>query len=88
MTALPTLKDIQAPEGSPVPVAWTNALAHLQDAAVARDCLRSGATQMDRDDAAVRFGQSIEKLFEQMLELKTSGATGVITSYLCKRPRS
>ena len=86
MTA-PTLRDIQSPEGSPVPKAWTNAIAHLHDAQVARDALRSAPTQQLRDDAAVAFGREIEKLFEQMVELRQSGATGVITNFLCKRGR-
>ena len=82
-----TLSDIQSPEGSPVPKAWTAALTHLGAAQVARDALRSAPTQQMRDDAAVEFGREIEKLFEQMLALRESGATGVITAYLCKRGR-
>jgi hypothetical protein len=54
---------------------------------VARDALRSAPTQQLRDDAAVMFGREIEKLFEQMVELRKSGATGVITNFLCKRER-
>ena len=83
----PTLRDIQSLDGSPVPPAWTNAIAHLHDAQVARDALRSAPTQQLRDDAAVEFGREIEMLFEQMVELRKSGATGVITNFLCKRER-
>mgnify|MGYP000160783949 CR=1 FL=1 len=82
-----TLAQIQSPEGSPVPVAWNNALLHVHNAKVARDGMRGATTQQMRDDAAVHFGQEIEKLFEQMLELRETGATGVITAYLCKRGR-
>ena len=82
-----SLAQIQRPEGSPVPPAWSNALLHLHAAKVARDGLRSAGNQQMRDDAAVTFGQEIEKLFEQMLELRENGATGVITAYLCKRGR-
>ena len=85
--AVKTLSEIHSPDGSPVPRAWTAALVHLHDAAIARDCLRSAATQQLRDEAAVRFGHEIEKMFEQMLELRASGATGVITNLLCKRGR-
>lgn len=83
----PTLRDIQAAEGSPVPKAWTAALTHLEAARIARDALRRAPTQQMRDDAAVEFGREIEKLFEQMLELRQVGATGVITAHLCKRGR-
>lgn len=83
----PTLRDIQSSDGSPVPKAWTDAIAHLHDAQVARDALRGAPTQQMRDDAAVAFGREIELLFEQMLELRKSGATGVITNFLCKRER-
>lgn len=84
--AVKTLADIQAPDGSPVPRAWTAALMHLNAAEIERASFRSAmATPQVRDDAAVRFGQAIEKLFEQMLELQKSGAAGVITAYLCKR---
>lgn len=82
-----TLKDIQPAEGGPIPPAWVAAMAHLHDATIARDELRSAATQQLRDDAAVRFGQEIEKLFEQMKALRDSGATGVISNFLCRRPR-
>lgn len=82
-----TLSDIQSPDGSPMPAAWGAAMGHLHAAQVARDALRSAPTQQMRDDAAVEFGREIEKLFEQMLELRKSGATGVITSILCKRGR-
>lgn len=88
MTAPLSLKDIQAPDGSPVPRAWTQALVHLQRAEIARDCVRYAKTQMDRDDAAVRFGQQLEMLFEQMLELQKAGVTGAITNILCKRARA
>lgn len=83
----PTLREIQSPEGSPVPKAWTAAMGHLHAAQVARDALRGAPTQQMRDDAAVEFGREIEKLFEQMVELRKSGATGVITNFLCKRER-
>lgn len=82
-----SLSDIQSPEGSPVPKAWTAAMVHLNCAQVARDALRAAPTQQMRDDAAVEFGRELEKLFEQMLELRNSGATGVITALLCKRRR-
>lgn len=80
-----SLSDIQSPHGSPVPKAWAAAMVHLHGAQIARDALRGAPTRQMRDDAAVTFGQEIEKLFEQMLELRESGATGVITAYLCKR---
>lgn len=83
----PTLRDIQSPDGSPVPKAWTNAMVHLHGAQIARAALRGAPTQQLRDDAAVEFGREIEKLFEQMVELRQSGATGVITNFLCKRER-
>lgn len=84
----PNLATIQSPSGSPVPPAWTAAIAHLHAAQVARDAHRSAPTQQMRDDAAVEFGREIERLFEQMLELHKAGATGVITNLLCKRGRS
>ena len=81
------LTDIQNPEGAAVPRAWTAAMTHLHGAQVARDSIRAATTQQMRDDATVRFGHEMEKLFEQMLELRTSGATGVITMILSKRER-
>lgn len=81
------LRDIQSPEGSPVPKAWTAAMVHLHAAQIARAALRGAPTQQLRDDAAVAFGREIEMLFEQMLELRETGATGVITAHLCKRGR-
>lgn len=85
--AVKTLSEIQSPDGSPVPRAWTAAMVHLHAAQIARAGLRGARTQQMRDAAAVEFGQEIEKLFEQMLELRESGATGAITSFLCKRGR-
>lgn len=82
-----SLSDIQSPDGSPVPKAWVGAMTHLHGAQIARLALRGAPTQQMRDAAAVEFGREIEKLFEQMLELRESGATGVITAYFCKRGR-
>lgn len=82
------LRDIQSPDGSPVPRAWTSAMIHLQAAQVERDCLRNpGATSQMRDEAAGRFGRELEKLFDQMSLLREVGATGTITNFLCKRGR-
>lgn len=82
-----TLADIQSADGSPVPRAWTAAMVHLNGAEVAREALRTAPTQQMRDDATVEFGRALEGLFEQMFELRSSGATGVITALLCKRGR-
>lgn len=83
-----TLAEIQSPDGSPVPRAWTSAMIHLQAAQVARECLRNpDATGQMRDEAAVTFGRELEKLFDHMSLLREVGATGIITNFLCKRGR-
>jgi hypothetical protein len=83
-----TLAQIQKPDGSPVPHAWTAALTHLHGAQVARDGMRNPeASGPMRDEATIRFGRELEALFDAMAELKASGATGVITAILCKRGR-
>lgn len=47
-----TLGQIQRPEGSPVPVGWQAAMAHLHAAQVARDGMRNpDATGQMRDEA-------------------------------------
>lgn len=86
--AAKTLSEIQSPDGSPVPRAWTAAMVHLHAAQVARDGMRNpAATSQMRDEAAVRFGRELELLFDAMSALRELGGTGVITSFLCKRGR-
>lgn len=83
-----TLAQIQSPEGSPVPRAWTAALTHLHAAQVARDGMRNPeATGQMRDEATIRFGRELELMFDAMSQLRESGATGIITAHLCKRGR-
>lgn len=83
-----TLAQIQRHEGSPVPPAWTAAMAHLHAAQVARDGMRNpDANSQMRDDATVRFGRELELLFDAMSQLREIGATGVITTYLSRRGR-
>jgi hypothetical protein len=73
---------------SVVPVQWTRALAYVQAARVARDCLRSAATtQRDRDAATVDYSRAVDGLFEQMDAAMEAGLTGRITMVLCKMER-
>lgn len=66
--------------------AWDRAMTHLARAHLARLLAESGDnTPQALDAVAGVYVEEVKKLFEQMLELRESGATGVITAYFRKR---
>ena len=74
---------------SGVPQAWTDLIAALRRAQVARDIVREkGATQQLRDCAVIDYSRACDAMVEEMSKLSAAHDLGRITLLLSKKDRA
>jgi len=72
----------------PVPEEWTRICGNRAAAEVAKSVMRSPtATQIERDEATVRFSRAADAIIADLDALSEKGELGRITLLLAKRER-
>ena len=69
----------------PVPIEWTRLVAAHQFARSDRQAMRQAATQQLRDEAAVRYGRTLDEIVDNLSALDDRQELGWITSMLSGR---
>jgi hypothetical protein len=70
-----------------VPIEWTRIVAAHQFARSDREAMRKAATQQLRDDAAVRYGRTVDEIMDNLSALDDRQELSRITSLLSGRGR-
>lgn len=75
------------PTGAPVPREWTRLVEKHHFARIDRDLMRNGATQQQRDEAAIRYGRAVEQIMDDLDTLSDQKQLGRMTLLLARKER-